>query len=86
MIRGGNTVNWNGPGQCSIEDCVQPPEDNLNLWPMNGANVYTLNSCTTATTNIMVSTEETASIEEITLIGEAVFKSKYQGVGLWSSS
>ncbi len=43
---------------------------------MNGANVYTLNLCP-ATTNIMISTEEITSIQEITFMGGSVFKSKY---------
>ncbi len=83
-------MNWNSVGQCSIENCVDPPEDNLNLWSMNGANVYTLDPCTVTTTNIIVSTEQTTNRPEITLMGEGVFKSKYHVKAtkgcLWSSS
>ena len=52
VILGGNTLNWNSVGQCSIENCADPPENNLKLWYMPGANVYTLESCEDTTTQM----------------------------------
>ena len=47
---GGNTINWSPSGQCSVRNCTDPPEDNLSLGVVTGADVYTGHPCTPTTT------------------------------------
>ena len=74
VILGGDTLNWNSVGQCSIENCVDPPENNLNLWYMPGANVYTLESCVATTPQ---TPGQQASTQQTLTHGDVVFTSRF---------